>query len=280
MVVPGAVREREIGFARLVFAIVAILASAPALTRPPAEGPTHPRDNDHCLSSPGVGHASAQPVHGGVGQGPAGGAGAVGPLTHRPAAAREWAEVALAAAERTPNAVIARRSRLHIATVRRWRKRFHHECLAALDDCKRPGRPRRYGPDVHLAIIVTDFGQTRYRQPVDIQADRQVPCRPRDLHLPGRADPGRPGPQARPGPRLADPPRRPGLPRQGRRGVRPWPVPSAGVGGTQRRREDRHAGPLAPTPVPPRTGTCGLSSSRFFLSSSVEAMARASCAGS
>ncbi|WP_329615328.1 IS630 family transposase [Streptomyces brevispora] len=65
------------------------------------------------------------------------------------------AKVALAAAEGTPNAVIARRYRLHIATVRRWRKRFHHEGLAALDDRERPGRPRQYGPDVHLAIIAT-----------------------------------------------------------------------------------------------------------------------------
>ncbi|MEV0538154.1 IS630 family transposase, partial [Kitasatospora sp. NPDC050463] len=65
------------------------------------------------------------------------------------------AGVALAAADGVPNAVIARRHGLHIATVRRWRKRLHHEGLAALDDRSRPGRPRRYGPEVHLAIVAT-----------------------------------------------------------------------------------------------------------------------------
>ncbi|MFJ9446941.1 IS630 family transposase [Kitasatospora sp. NPDC101235] len=65
------------------------------------------------------------------------------------------ARVALAATDGVPNAVIARRLGLHIATVRRWRKRFHHEGLAALDDRERPGRSRRYGPEVHLAIMAT-----------------------------------------------------------------------------------------------------------------------------
>lgn len=65
------------------------------------------------------------------------------------------AEVALAAADGASNAAIARSHRLHIATVRRWRKRFHHEGMAALDDRRRPGRPRRYGPEVHLAIVAT-----------------------------------------------------------------------------------------------------------------------------
>ncbi|MFE4959782.1 IS630 family transposase [Streptomyces sp. NPDC056653] len=59
---------------------------------------------------------------------------------------------------------------------------------------------------------------------MDPQVDRQVPCCPRDLRLPDRADPVRPGPQTPPRPRLAHPPRRPGLPRQGRRGVRPLPA--------------------------------------------------------
>ena len=42
-------------------------------------------------------------------------------------------------------------------------------------------------------------------------ADRRAARRRRDLRLPDRADPGRPGPQTPPGPRLADPPRRPGF---------------------------------------------------------------------
>jgi transposase len=65
------------------------------------------------------------------------------------------AQVALAAADGTANAVIARTLQLHPATVRRWRKRFAAEGLAALEDRPRPGRPRRYGPEVHLAIVAT-----------------------------------------------------------------------------------------------------------------------------
>ncbi|WP_442814168.1 helix-turn-helix domain-containing protein [Streptomyces sp. NBC_00151] len=65
------------------------------------------------------------------------------------------AEVALAAADGASNAAIARSHRLHIATVRRWRKRFHYEGMAALNDRRKPGRPRRYGPEVHLAIVAT-----------------------------------------------------------------------------------------------------------------------------
>ncbi|MGH3803649.1 MAG: IS630 family transposase, partial [Pseudonocardiaceae bacterium] len=63
------------------------------------------------------------------------------------------ARVALAAAEGTANAVIARMLGLHLATVRRWRKRLAIEGLAALEDRPRSGRPRRYGPEVHLAIV-------------------------------------------------------------------------------------------------------------------------------
>lgn len=65
------------------------------------------------------------------------------------------ARAALASADGASNAAIARELGVHIATVRRWRKRFHHEALAALEDRPRPGRPRRYGPQVHLAIVTT-----------------------------------------------------------------------------------------------------------------------------
>jgi transposase len=65
------------------------------------------------------------------------------------------ARVALAAADGTANAVIARTLQLHVATVRRWRKRFAAEGLTALEDRPRSGRPRRYGPHVHLAIVAT-----------------------------------------------------------------------------------------------------------------------------
>lgn len=39
--------------------------------------------------------------------------------------------------------------------MRRWRKRFAAKGLAALEDRLRPSRSRRYGPDVHLAIVAT-----------------------------------------------------------------------------------------------------------------------------
>lgn len=49
------------------------------------------------------------------------------------------AHVALACAQGTANAVIARTLRLHLDTVPRWRKRFTAEGLAALEDRPRPG---------------------------------------------------------------------------------------------------------------------------------------------
>jgi transposase len=55
----------------------------------------------------------------------------------------------------TANAVVARTLRPHLDTVRRRRKRFTAEGLAALEDRSRPGHPRRYGPEVHLAIVAT-----------------------------------------------------------------------------------------------------------------------------
>lgn len=65
------------------------------------------------------------------------------------------AHVALACAHGTASAVIARTFRLHLDTVRRRRKRFTAEGHAALEDRPRPGRPRRYGPEAHLAIAAT-----------------------------------------------------------------------------------------------------------------------------
>ncbi|MGW7530277.1 IS630 family transposase [Streptomyces sp. NPDC054783] len=44
---------------------------------------------------------------------------------------------------------------MHVDTVRRWRKQFAADGLAALEDRTRPGRSRRYGSDVHLAIVAT-----------------------------------------------------------------------------------------------------------------------------
>ncbi|MFF3517988.1 IS630 family transposase [Streptomyces sp. NPDC002573] len=65
------------------------------------------------------------------------------------------ARAALACADGGANAAIARALGVHVGTVRRWRKRFAADGLAALEDRPRPGRSRRYGPDVHLAIVAT-----------------------------------------------------------------------------------------------------------------------------
>jgi transposase len=65
------------------------------------------------------------------------------------------ARAALACADGDTNAAVARALGVHLDTVRRWRKRFATEGLAALEDRPRPGRSRRYGPDVHLAIVAT-----------------------------------------------------------------------------------------------------------------------------
>ncbi|MER7584168.1 helix-turn-helix domain-containing protein [Kitasatospora sp. NPDC097691] len=100
-------------------------------------------------------HAGAQPVHGYVGHGPAIGTGASDPSRTAPLRRIQRARVALAAADGVSNAAIARATGVHIATIRRWRKRFHCEGMAGLDDRTRPGRPRRYGPEVQLAIVAT-----------------------------------------------------------------------------------------------------------------------------
>ncbi|MFD8097025.1 helix-turn-helix domain-containing protein, partial [Streptomyces malaysiensis] len=65
------------------------------------------------------------------------------------------ARAALACADDHTNAAVAHALGVHLDTVRRWRKRFATEGLAALEDRPRPGRSRRYGPDVHLAIVAT-----------------------------------------------------------------------------------------------------------------------------
>jgi transposase len=69
------------------------------------------------------------------------------------------ARIVLAAADGDTNAQIARRLQVSEDTVRTWRGRFAAEGLRGLDDRPRPGRPPRYGPDVHLRIVATVTGQ-------------------------------------------------------------------------------------------------------------------------
>ena len=54
------------------------------------------------------------------------------------------ARIILAAADGAPNAVIAADLGLHVDTVRKWRRRFHHHRLAGLADRPRSGRPRTF----------------------------------------------------------------------------------------------------------------------------------------
>jgi hypothetical protein len=54
------------------------------------------------------------------------------------------AHIILAAADGRSNATIAAHLRLHVDTVRKWRRRFHQQRLAGLTDRPRTGRPRRF----------------------------------------------------------------------------------------------------------------------------------------
>ena len=54
------------------------------------------------------------------------------------------AHIILAAADGRSNAAIAAHLRLHVDTVRKWRRRFHQQRLAGLTDRPRSGRPRRF----------------------------------------------------------------------------------------------------------------------------------------
>ncbi|HEY6745450.1 MAG TPA: IS630 family transposase [Mycobacteriales bacterium] len=68
-------------------------------------------------------------------------------LTRRhtaPARAVLRARIVLAAARRESNASIARDLRVHVDTVRKWRRRFAADRLAGLRDRPRPGRPRMF----------------------------------------------------------------------------------------------------------------------------------------
>jgi len=65
------------------------------------------------------------------------------------------ARIILAAADGASNAVIARGLSITVDTVRTWRDRFIAGGIAGLADRRRPGRPPRYGPDVHLRIVAT-----------------------------------------------------------------------------------------------------------------------------
>ena len=56
------------------------------------------------------------------------------------------AKLVLYAAEGATNAEIARRLEMNADVVGRWRKRFHDERLAGLEDRARAGRPRRFPP--------------------------------------------------------------------------------------------------------------------------------------
>ena len=56
------------------------------------------------------------------------------------------ARIVLAAARGDPNAAIAADLRLHVDTVRKWRRRFAEHGLDGLKDLRRSGRPPRFTP--------------------------------------------------------------------------------------------------------------------------------------
>nr|QIY76728.1 IS630 family transposase [Streptomyces sp. RLB1-33] len=63
------------------------------------------------------------------------------------------AKIVLAAADGLPNTAIARKLKVSVNTVRKWRGRFAAGGLAALTDAKRSGQPRVYGPQVRVAVV-------------------------------------------------------------------------------------------------------------------------------
>ncbi|MFV2099287.1 IS630 family transposase [Micromonospora sp. LOL_014] len=65
------------------------------------------------------------------------------------------ARILLAAANRVPNAQIARQVGCTVATVRKTRRDYRTRGMRALNDRPRPGRPPLYDIDVHLLIIAT-----------------------------------------------------------------------------------------------------------------------------
>jgi transposase len=62
------------------------------------------------------------------------------------------ARIVLAAACGVTNTAIAAQRRIHVDTVRKWRRRFHVDRLDGLVDAARPGRPRRF-TDVQAAQV-------------------------------------------------------------------------------------------------------------------------------
>jgi transposase len=65
------------------------------------------------------------------------------------------ARLVLLAADGMSNAAIGRALSIRENTVRTWRGRFVDHGMAGLEDLARSGRPRVYGPDVHLRIVAT-----------------------------------------------------------------------------------------------------------------------------
>lgn len=65
----------------------------------------------------------------------------------------ERAAIVLAAAAGESNAAIARQVDCSQPTVMLWRRRFQQAGVAGLRDAARPGRPARYGADLHAQIL-------------------------------------------------------------------------------------------------------------------------------
>jgi putative transposase len=71
------------------------------------------------------------------------------------AALVQRAKIVLACAEGTPNSEVARRLRIHKATVGLWRRRFGERRIAGLYDEMRPGKPRTINDERVAELIYT-----------------------------------------------------------------------------------------------------------------------------
>src|SRR5713226_4036033 len=63
------------------------------------------------------------------------------------------ARVVLAAAGGEGSASIARRESVRLSTVSTWRKRFAEQGIAGLQDERRSGRPKTYGPVAEQRVL-------------------------------------------------------------------------------------------------------------------------------
>ncbi|NUK67792.1 helix-turn-helix domain-containing protein [Streptomyces lunaelactis] len=175
-----------------------------------------------------------------------------------PQRAARRAHIVLLTAGGCPAWRIAEIVRVDVSTVERWRDRYAREGLAGLEDRPRSGRPPVYGPEVRLRIVAAATSTPPH--PYDSWSHRLIAGHLADTGI-SASQIGRILAALQVKPHRVrgwlTRARRPELLHQGRRGVRPLPQMSAGLGGGVGGREDRDGRPLPQASRPaarPRAG--------------------------